>query len=164
MARHHIDLRRHFSHQSLACCSESSENFLAGKTRRGARGQPTPISRPNQSKLKGSISTSTAVCGISCASQYAIAPLRSFVKIERLGDFSKNWKRCSFLSRARGAVAGPRMRTVCPSCGEKYSDSLREKRIAFSRLVSRTITFAREVSGGYANILRKCISRSKNEA
>ena len=33
--------------------------------------------------------------------------------------------------------------------------------MAFSRLVSRTITLASEVNGGYAIIRRKCISRSK---
>ncbi len=34
--------------------------------------------------------------------------------------------------------------------------------MAFSRLVSRTITLASEVNGGYAMVLRKFISRSKN--
>ena len=62
-------------------------------------------------KLIGSISTSTAVSGIPFASQYAIAPLSNFVSTERFGDFSRNWKRCSFFNRASGAVAGPRMRT-----------------------------------------------------
>ena len=41
-------------------------------------------------KLSGSMSTSTAVCGISLASQYAIAPLSSFVNTDRFGDLSKN--------------------------------------------------------------------------
>src|SRR5256886_14298052 len=112
--------------------------------------------------LKGSISTNTAVSGISFASQYAIAPLSNFVSTERFGDFSKNWNRCSFFNRASGAVAGPRMRTPLSSCGEKYSESCRDQRIALSRLVSRTITLASEVNGGYAIILRKCNSRSKN--
>src|SRR5438876_9712561 len=113
-------------------------------------------------RLKGSISTNTAVSGISLASQYALAPPSNFVSTERFGDFSKNWNRCSFFNRASGAVAGPSMRTLSPSCGEKYSESCRDHRIAFSRLVSRTITFASEVNGGYAIILRKCNSRSKN--
>jgi hypothetical protein len=42
------------------------------------------------SRLSGSISTSTAVCGISFASQYAMAPLSSFVSTDRFGDFSRN--------------------------------------------------------------------------
>src|SRR3981189_36020 len=113
-------------------------------------------------KLSGSISTRIAVCGISFASQYAIAPLSSFVSTDRFGDLSKNWNRCSFFSRASGAVAGPSMRPSFPSCGERYSESGRDHRIVFSRLVSRTITFAREVNGGYAIICRKCNSRSKN--
>lgn len=41
-------------------------------------------------KLKGSISTSTAICGISFASTNAIAPAKSRVNTDRLGDFSKN--------------------------------------------------------------------------
>ena len=41
-------------------------------------------------KLNGSISTKTAVCGISFASQYAIHPLSSFVSTDRFGDFSRN--------------------------------------------------------------------------
>jgi hypothetical protein len=41
-------------------------------------------------KLSGSISTSTAVCGISLASQYAMAPLSSFVSTDRFGDLSRN--------------------------------------------------------------------------
>src|SRR6266567_3304343 len=114
------------------------------------------------SKLSGSISTSTAVSGISFASQYAIAPPSNFVSTERFGDFSRNWNRCSFFNRASGAVAGPRMRTLSPSCGEKYSESCRDQRMVFSRLTSRTITLASEVYGGYAIILRKCNSRSKN--
>src|SRR6267378_8157526 len=114
-------------------------------------------------KLSGSISTSTAVSGMSFASQYAIAPPSSFVSTERFGDFSRNWNRCSFFNRASGAVAGPRMRTPLSSCGEKYSESCRDHRMALSRLVSRTITFASEVNGGYAIIRRKCNSRSKNE-
>src|SRR5204863_6999841 len=113
-------------------------------------------------RLKGSISTNTAVSGISFDSQYAIAPLSNFVSTERFGDFSKNWNRCSFFSRASGAVAGPRMRTPLSSCGEKYSESCRDQRMVFSRLVSRTITLASEVNGGYAIIRRKCNSRSKN--
>src|SRR5260221_8171578 len=112
-------------------------------------------------KLSGSISTSTAESGISLASQYAIAPPSNFVSTERFGDFSKNWNRCSFFRRASGAVAGPRMRTPLSSCGEKYSESCRDHRMAFSRLVSRTITFASAVNGGYAIIRRKCNSRSK---
>src|SRR5258708_25842833 len=116
------------------------------------------------SKLSGSISTSTAVSGISFASQYAIAPPSSFVSTERFGDFSRNWNRCSFFNRANGAVAGPRMRTRSPSCGEKYSESCRDQRMVFSRLISRTITFASEVNGGYAIIRRKCNSRSKKAA
>ena len=67
---------------------------------------------------------------------------------ERFGDFSRNWKRYSFFSRASGAVAGPRIRAPLPLCGEKYSDSCRDQRMAFSRLVSRTITLASEVNGG----------------
>src|SRR2546422_3151062 len=63
------------------------------------------------SKLSGSMSTSTAVSGISFSSQYASAPPSNFVSTERFGDFSKNWNRCSFFRRASGAVAGPRMRT-----------------------------------------------------
>src|SRR6266436_9619476 len=113
-------------------------------------------------KLSGSISTSTAESGISFASQYTSAPLSSFVSIERFGDFSKNWNRCSFFNRASGAVAGPRMRTPLSSCGEKYSESCRDQRMALSRLVSRTITLASDVNGGYAIICRKCNSRSKN--
>src|SRR6266704_673688 len=113
-------------------------------------------------KLSGSISTSTAVSGISFASQYAIAPLNNFVSTERFGDFSRNWNRCSFFNRASGAVAGPRMRTLSPSCGEKYSESCRDQRMVFSRLTSRTITLASEVNGGYAIIRRKFNSRSKN--
>jgi len=58
-------------------------------------------------KFSGSTSTSTAVSGISLASQYAIAPPSNFVSTERFGDFSKNWNRCSFFRRASGAVAGP---------------------------------------------------------
>src|SRR6267143_369736 len=114
-------------------------------------------------KLSGSTSTSTAVSGISLASQYAIAPPSSFVSTERFGDFNKNWNRCSFFSRASGAVAGPRIRTPWSSCGEKYSESCRDQRIALSILVSLTITFASEVNGGYAIIRRKCNSRSKKE-
>src|SRR6266478_4280104 len=114
------------------------------------------------SKLSGSISTSTAVSGISFASQYDSAPLSSFTNTERFGDFSRNWKRCSFFKRASGAVAGPRMRTPLSSCGEKYSESWRDQRMAFSKLTSRTITFASAVNGGYAIIRRKCNSRSKN--
>src|SRR5437879_13325708 len=113
-------------------------------------------------RLKGSISTNTAVSGISFASQYANAPLSNFVSTERFGDFSKNWNRCSFFSRASGAVAGPRMRTPLSSCGEKYSESCRDQRMAFSRLVSRTITFASDVNGGYTNLPRKCKLRSQN--
>src|SRR5713226_6293335 len=113
-------------------------------------------------KLSGSISTSTAVSGISFASQYASAPLNNFVSTERFGDFSRNWNRCSFFKRASGAVAGPRMRTPLSSCGEKYSESCRDQRMAFSSLTSRTITFASDVNGGYAIIRRKCNSRSKN--
>src|SRR5229473_2346779 len=85
-------------------------------------------------KFSGSTSTSTAVSGISLASQYAIAPPSNFVTTERLGDFSKNWNRCSFFKRASGAVAGPRMRTPLSSCGEKYPESCRDHRMAFSRL------------------------------
>src|SRR6266581_4859169 len=113
-------------------------------------------------RLRGSISTSSPVCGISLVSQYAKAPFSSFVNTERLGDFSRNWNRCSFFSRASGAVAGPRTRTSFPSCGEKYSESCRDHRITFSKLVSRTITLANDVNGGYAIICRKCNSRSKN--
>src|SRR6266702_8578402 len=129
--------------------------------------QPSTFKVPRvfiYNKLSGSISTSTAVSGISFASQYAIAPLNNFVSTERFGDFSRNWNRCSFFNRASGAVAGPRMRTPLSSCGEKYSESCRDQRIVFSRLVSRTITFASDVNGGYAIILRKCNSRSKNAA
>jgi hypothetical protein len=50
--------------------------------------RPEPASTYN--KLNGSISTSTAVCGISLASQYVIAPLSSFVSTDRFGDFSRN--------------------------------------------------------------------------
>src|SRR6266436_4400659 len=129
--------------------------------------QPSTFKVPRvliYNKLSGSISTSTAVSGISFASQYAIAPLSNFVSTERFGDFSRNWNRCSFFNRASGAVAGPRIRTPLSSCGEKYSESCRDQRIAFSRLVSLTITFASEVNGGYAIIRRKCNSRSKNAA
>src|SRR2546430_10683431 len=59
--------------------------------------------------------------------------------------------------------AGPRMRTFSPSCGEKYWESWRDQRIALSRLVSRTITLAREVNGGEGIIRRKCRSRSQKE-
>src|SRR5580700_9324861 len=113
-------------------------------------------------RLNGSMSTKTAVCGMLLASQYAIAPLNILVSRDRLGDFSRNWKRCSFFKRARGAVAGPRIRAPFPSCGPKYSESCRDHTMAFSKLVSRTITFARDVNGGYCIIRRKCISRSKN--
>src|SRR5207247_7493679 len=106
-------------------------------------------------KLSGSISTSTAVSGISLPSQYATAPLSNFVSTERFGDFSKNWNRCSFFSRASGAVAGPRMRTPRSLCGEKYSENRRDQRMAFSRLTSRTLTLASEVNGGYAINPRK---------
>ena len=41
-------------------------------------------------KLNGSISTNTAVCGISFASQNANAPLRIFVNTDFFGDFNKN--------------------------------------------------------------------------
>src|SRR6266436_2420787 len=127
--------------------------------------QPSTFKVPRvliYNKLSGSISTSTAVSGIFFASQYAIAPPSSFVSTERFGDFNRNWNRCSFFNRASGAVAGPRMRTLSPSCGEKYSESCRDQRIVFPRLTSRTITLASEVYGGYAIILRKCNSRSKN--
>ncbi len=50
--------------------------------------RPEPASSYN--KLNGSISTSTAVWGISLASQYAMAPLSSFVSTDRFGDFSRN--------------------------------------------------------------------------
>src|ERR1700682_532260 len=87
-------------------------------------------------KLSGSISTSTAVSGISFESQYTIAPLSSFVSTERFGDFSRNWNRCSFFNRASGAVAGPRIRTSFPSCGEKYSESCSDHLLAFYRLAA----------------------------
>src|SRR6267378_1816607 len=126
------------------------------------RGSGLPGGKPLlYNKFSGSTSTNTAVSGISLASQYAIAPPSSFVSAERFGDFSKNWNRCSFFKRANGAVAGPRMRTPLSSCGEKYSESCRDQRMAFSRLASRTITFASAVNGGYAIIRRKCNSRSK---
>src|SRR5216684_7390121 len=71
-------------------------------------------------RLNGSISTSTAVSGISFRSRYVIAPPSTFASSERFGDFSKNWKRCSFFNFASGAAAGPRIRRPLPSCGEKY--------------------------------------------
>src|SRR5258705_2990770 len=108
----------------------------------------------------GSISTRTAVWGISLASQKESAPLSNFVMTERFGDLSRNWKRCSFFKRASGAEAGPRMRMPFPSDGEKYSERRRDQRIAFSRFVSRTITFAREGNGGYVIMTRNCSSRS----
>src|SRR5260370_5854881 len=112
-------------------------------------------------KLNGSISTSSAVSGIPFASQYASAPPSSFVSTERFGDFRRNWNRCSFFKRASGAVAGPRMRTPLSSCGEKYSESCRDQRMAFSKLMSRTITFASEVNGGHAILRPEGNYRSK---
>jgi hypothetical protein len=105
-------------------------------------------------KLTGSISTSTAVPGISFASQNSSAPFSNFVNKLRFGDFNKNWYRCSFFNRAKGAEAGPKIRAPFPSCGEKYSDSFRDHLMAFSNFVSRTITFASDAKGGYAIILR----------
>ena len=43
-----------------------------------------------QNSVTGSISISTAVCGISFASQNANAPLRIFVSTDFFGDFSRN--------------------------------------------------------------------------
>src|ERR1700730_945612 len=118
------------------------------------------VKNSNYRSDNGSISTRMAVWGISLASQKESAPLRSLVMTERFGDLSKNWKRCSFLRRASGAEAGPRIRMPFPSEGKKYSERRRDKRIAFSRFASRTITLASEVNGGYAIMRRKCSSRS----
>jgi hypothetical protein len=54
----------------------------------GSERSESPASSYN--KLSGSISTSTAVCGISLASQYAMAPLSIFVSTDRFRDFSRN--------------------------------------------------------------------------
>jgi hypothetical protein len=77
-----------------AVCLEEHRAFCA--LRMGLRGEEAsrlPVRPPAASsyiKLNGSISTSTAVWGISLASQYAIAPLSSFVSTDRFGDFSRN--------------------------------------------------------------------------
>ncbi len=120
------------------------EGPLPGLWERPAHQTP----RRDYNNESGSISTRTAVCGISLVSQKESAPVRSLVITERFGDLSRNWKRCSFLRRARGAEAGPRIRIPFPSDGEKYPESRRDQRIAFSRFVSRTITLANEVKGG----------------
>ncbi len=68
----------------VACCSACRLSFSGAANKRD-----NPQS--NQSNDSGSISTSTAVCGISFASQNESAPLKSFVNTDRFVDFSKNW-------------------------------------------------------------------------